>query len=92
MTTILLVGVGAVGTRAARQLVDTPGVERTLLADREQSRAARVADALGPKAAAVSFAPGDPIPAGVDAVACAIPSGDGFSKFSKRISAKDFEN
>lgn len=75
MTTVLLVGIGEVGIRAARQLVDTPGVERVLLAGHESSRLARVADALGRGAEVVAFTPGDPIPQGVDAVATATPSG-----------------
>ena len=33
MTVALVVGVGEVGTRAARQLVDTPGFATILLAD-----------------------------------------------------------
>src|SRR6476659_7463620 len=50
VTSVLLVGAGAVGTRAGRQLVDTPDVERVLIADRSSQRALFVADALGPKA------------------------------------------
>ena len=75
MTTVLVVGVGAVGTRAARQLVDTPAIDRVLLADRDGALAAEVATALGPDAQAVDFAPGDPIPADVNVVATALPSG-----------------
>ena len=48
MTVALVVGAGDVGTRAARQLVDTPGFATILLADRDASRARSVADALGP--------------------------------------------
>src|SRR5258708_3593506 len=62
MTTALVVGVGAVGTRAARQLIDTPGIDRLLLADRDDTQLTEVADALGPDAGAIDFAPGDPIP------------------------------
>ena len=43
MTTALVVGVGAVGTRAARQLIDTPGIDRVLLADRDDEQLAEVA-------------------------------------------------
>ncbi|MGQ0824226.1 MAG: hypothetical protein ACT4OX_04185 [Actinomycetota bacterium] len=75
MTTALLVGVGAVGTRAARQLVDTPEVVRVLLADSAADHVAGVADALGDKADVAKFEPGDAIPVGVDVVACALPSG-----------------
>ena len=75
MATALVVGVGAVGSRAARQLVDTPGIDRILLADRDSEHLVEVADALGSDAQAVDFAPGDPIPPGVDVVATALPAG-----------------
>jgi len=75
MTTALVVGVGAVGTRAARQLIDTDGVDRLLLADRHDSHLAEIADALGPDAQAIDFAPGDPIPHDVDVVVTALPGG-----------------
>ncbi len=75
MTTVLVVGVGAVGTRAARQLVDTPEVERVLLADRDRDQLMSVAAALGRDAQAIDFLPGDPIPSGVTAVATALPAG-----------------
>ena len=42
---VLVAGVGAVGTRAARQLVDTPGVVEVLLADTDGDRMAKVVDA-----------------------------------------------
>ncbi len=76
MTSILLVGLGEVGMRAARQLADTPGVKRLLLAGREFGTTERMAEALGPaaRAEAIAFAPGDPIPDGVDAVATALPT------------------
>src|SRR5262249_13950463 len=48
MTTALVVGVGAVGARAARQLIDTPGIDRVFVSDRDGALAAEVADALGP--------------------------------------------
>jgi hypothetical protein len=75
MTTALVVGVGAVGTRAARQLIDTPGIDRVLLADRDDDHIATVSESLGSDAVAVDFAPGDPIPADVDVVASALPAG-----------------
>jgi hypothetical protein len=75
LTTVLLVGVGAVGARAARQLVDTPGVERVLLADLDTARLALVARALGPQAEAVTYTPGSPFPEGVTAIASALPPG-----------------
>src|SRR5262245_39323039 len=75
MTTALVVGVGAVGTRTARQLIDTPGIDQVLLADRDTEQLAEVAAAFATDARAVDFAPGDPIPAGVDVVATALPAG-----------------
>jgi hypothetical protein len=75
MTTALVVGLGEVGIRAARQLVDTPGVERVLLSSRDGARLSDVAAALGPRATVVEFAPGDDLPAGVDVVATALPAG-----------------
>lgn len=74
MATVLLVGTGAVGARAARQLLDTAGVTALLLAGRRLARVEELASALGAKARAVAFRPGDPLPNGVDAVAVAAPS------------------
>lgn len=76
MTTILLVGVGAVGARAARQLIETPGVDRLLIADARPNRAAEVSDAMGDRAEIVDWQPGMTLPEGVDAVAAAVPAGD----------------
>src|SRR5262245_19162158 len=70
----LIVGVGAVGTRAARQLVDTAGIDRLLVADRDAQQAKEIADALGDKAQPIDHEPGDAIPDGVDVVATAIPA------------------
>jgi hypothetical protein len=72
---VLAAGIGAVGTRAARQLVDTPGVTEVMLADTDTDRVTAVAEALGEKASAHAFVPGDPIPEAVDVVACALPTG-----------------
>jgi hypothetical protein len=73
MSTILLVGVGAVGARAGRQLVDTPGVSRVLVTGRTPEGAERVARLLGARAAAHAAGSGDLD--GVDAVAVAAPPG-----------------
>ena len=75
MTTVLLVGVGAVGVRAARQLVDTPGVDRVLLADVDDERVAAVTRALGRRAEPIEYVPGSPLPDDVAAVATALPPG-----------------
>ena len=73
MTTVLLVGAGAVGARAGRQLLDTPGVTRVLVADRSREQAESVAGTLGRPAEAI------PPPTsidGIDAVALALPGDD----------------
>jgi hypothetical protein len=75
VSTVLLVGAGATGTRAARQLVDTPGLTHVLVADRTSERATELANALGRVATAVAL--DEPFPAGVDAVALAIPASAG---------------
>jgi hypothetical protein len=75
VTTALVVGAGAVGTRAARQLIDTPGIERVLLADRDADQLAEVAQAFGSDARSIDFTPGDEIPAEVDVVVTALPAG-----------------
>ena len=72
MTAILLVGAGAVGRRAARQLAETEGVGRILLTDAVAERAEAVAEYLGGMAEAVKWNPADALPAGVAAVAAAV--------------------
>jgi hypothetical protein len=72
MTTILLVGLGAVGSRAARQLADTDGVE-LLVADRRTRRAKALAAVLGKRVRAVDINPTGPLPDGVDVAAAALP-------------------
>lgn len=73
MTTALLVGAGAVGGRAGRQLIDTPGLEQLLIADRSRERAERVADALGPAASVIGVP--SSLPDGVAVVASALDAG-----------------
>ena len=50
VSTVLLVGTGQVGIRAARQVVDTPGVTRLWVASRDGDRAAELAAIMGPVA------------------------------------------
>jgi hypothetical protein len=75
MTVALVVGAGDVGTRAARQLVDTAGFASILLADRDAARAREIADAMGPAVRAVDYEPGEAIPTDVEVVVCALPGG-----------------
>jgi len=74
VSTVLVVGLGQVGVRAARQLLDTPGVDRVLVGARDLGDAREIADALHDGAEALRFSPGDSVPEGVDAVASAVPS------------------
>lgn len=47
---VAVVGLGALGTRAARQLASTDAVDEVLVADLDPARAAEVAESLGTKA------------------------------------------
>jgi hypothetical protein len=47
---VLLVGTGQVGVRAARQLVDTPGLSRLLIASRDPQRARDLVASMGARA------------------------------------------
>ncbi len=74
MTSVLLVGTGAVGTAAARELVRTPGIDEVLLAARRPKPVAALASMLGRTARMSTFCPGEPLPDGVSVVATAVPS------------------
>ena len=76
MTSVLLVGVGAVGDRAGRQLAQTPGIERILIADRRRERAEALRRHIGARASVVDWRPRDRVPPGISVVACALPPGD----------------
>ena len=87
MTVALVVGAGEVGTRAVRQLVDTPGFATVLLADRDCRARAASADALGPSVHAIEYTPGDAIPPDVAVIACALPAGVGHDVVAAAIAA-----
>lgn len=75
---IAVVGLGAVGTRAARQLASTPGVTSILLCEPHAAKRAGVAEVLGPIAETVAWADDGDLPDGVgacDATLLAGPSG-----------------
>jgi saccharopine dehydrogenase-like NADP-dependent oxidoreductase len=74
MTSVLLLGAGAVGARAARQLADTPDVDRVLVADRTAERAEAIASGLGRVGQTVAW--DGAFPDGVGAVAIAIPASE----------------
>ncbi len=72
-TTVLLVGAGAVGARAARQLTDTAGVDRVLVVERRKQHAEAVVAAMGARAEVLEWDADSPLPEGVSAVACRAP-------------------
>ena len=81
MTAVLLVGAGAVGVRAARQLVDTPGIDKVLVTARRADRATELGQAVG--AEPIPFGE---LPSGIDAVALAVP-GPSAVEFARRAVA-----
>lgn len=89
MTAVLLVGTGEVAVRAARQLVDTPGLDRLWVTGRDGKRAAEIAEALGRFVEAVPWpAMGDGgIPDDTDAVAIAVPPGPALEWASRAVRA-----
>ena len=72
---MLLAGAGAVGARAARQLTDTPGIDRVLIVERRASQAELVVAAMGPRAEVLEWDADSPLPAAVNAVASTLPAG-----------------
>jgi hypothetical protein len=87
VTTVLLVGSGAVGRRAARQLAETDGVERILIADKAAASAADAAEAMGDRAEAVAWSPDRPLPDGVSVVASAIGGAAERAVFERAVEA-----
>jgi hypothetical protein len=71
--TVLVVGLGEVGIRAARQLIDTPNVDRVIVAARRLEHARDVATALHDGAEPYQLGRDDPLPADLDAVVTALP-------------------
>ncbi len=71
----MLVGAGAVGARAARQLTDTAGIDRILVVERRRTHAEVVVAAMGSRAEILEWDADSPVPEDVDAVACALPAG-----------------
>jgi hypothetical protein len=88
MTTVLLAGLGAVGTRAARQLVDTTAIDRLLVADRDGERSELVADALGDGVEVLDWDAELDVPAGVDAIASAAAGGTDGALADRALAAR----
>jgi hypothetical protein len=87
VTTVLLAGAGAVGRRAARQLAESDGVERILIADRAAAVADEAAAAMGPRAEAVDWSPDRPLPGGITVVASAVGGGAERAVFERALEA-----
>jgi hypothetical protein len=73
VSTALVVGLGEVGVRAARQLLDTPGVARVLVAGESAPRARDVARALHDGAEAFELTSASDL-SGIDVVVGAVPA------------------
>ncbi len=73
MKTVLVAGLGEVGVRAARQLIDTPGVDHVIVAARRLEHARDVAAALHDGAEPYQLGRDDPFPDDLDAIVTAIP-------------------
>jgi len=73
VTSVLVVGLGETGVRTARQLLDTPGVDRVTVAARTAPRARAVAQALHDGAESYVLDDEYTIPDGVDTIAAALP-------------------
>lgn len=69
---VAVVGLGAIGTRAARQLASTPEVAEVLLRSSEPERTAEVAESLGSRAVIVD----SPAPFDVDVAVLATPGAE----------------
>ena len=86
MSTVLVFGLGEVGIRASRQLIDTPGVDRVIVADRHLEHAREVATALHDGAEPYRLGRDDPLPEELDAVVTALP-GDADASLARRAVA-----
>jgi hypothetical protein len=84
VTRVLLAGAGAVGARAGRQLVDTPGIDEVLVTDRSVEHAHALADTLGGSAEVRAWPPSL---ADVEAVAVALPGPAALSVARAAVSA-----
>jgi hypothetical protein len=87
VTTVLVVGAGAVGRRTARQLAESDGVERILITDKDGEVAAEAAEAMGDRAEAVGWSPDRALPDGVTVVASAIGGPAERATFERAVEA-----
>lgn len=71
-----MVGTGAVGARAARQLVDVAGLTEVTIVDTNAAQAAAVAGSLGPPSIVGQWEPDDLAVGDVVLLACPVPHAD----------------
>jgi len=74
VTSVVVAGLGETGVRTARQLLDTPGIDRVYVAARNGDAARRVAQALHDGAEPWSIEDDATFPDRIDAVASAVPA------------------
>jgi hypothetical protein len=73
VTTVLVAGLGEVGIRAARQLIDTAGVDRVIVGARRLGHARDVASALHDGAEPCRLGRDDPLPGDLATIVAALP-------------------
>ena len=74
VTSVLVAGLGETGVRTARQLLDTPGVDRVFVAATTERHAESIAEALHDGAEPWVLGHDVELPRDVDAVASAVPA------------------
>jgi hypothetical protein len=74
VTSVLVAGLGETGVRTARQLLDTPGVDRVFVAATTEPHAESIAEALHDGAEPWVLGHDVELPRDVDAVASAVPA------------------
>lgn len=88
MTSVMVAGLGDVGVRTARQLLDTPGVEQVFVAARTRGRADTVASALHDGATPWSLDDdAGRLPPGLTAVVSTLPADDDIALARTAVSA-----
>lgn len=79
----MVAGLGEVGVRAARQLIDTPDVDRVIVAARQAEHARDVAAALHDGVEPYRLGRDDPLPDELDTIVAALP-GDADAALARR--------
>src|SRR5262245_42963670 len=75
VTTVVVAGLGETGIRTARQLLDTPSIDRVIVASHRETHAREVAQALHDGAEPWTLSADGSLPPEADGVACALPAG-----------------